>query len=76
MGRKLVAAMKDKLGKQLFEVVIQASANGSIVARETIKVSMMQSQAASTCRSLEFRRHKLEFCLSCQFLAVCSEWPW
>lgn len=38
MGRKLVAAMKDKLGKQLFEVVIQASANGDIVARETIKV--------------------------------------
>ena len=38
MGRKLVAAMKEKLGKQLFEVVIQASANGDIVARETIKV--------------------------------------
>ena len=38
MGRKLVTAMKDKLGKQLFEVVIQASANGEIVARETIKV--------------------------------------
>lgn len=40
MGRKLVSAMKDKLGKQLFEVVIQASANGDIVARETIKVYM------------------------------------
>ena len=39
MGRKLVAAMKDKLGKQLFEVIIQASANGDVVARETIKVS-------------------------------------
>ena len=38
MGRKLVSAMKDKLGKQLFEVVIQASANGDIVARETVKV--------------------------------------
>ena len=38
MGRKLVAAMKDKLGKQLFEVIIQASANGTVVARETIKV--------------------------------------
>jgi len=38
MGRKLVTAMKDKLGKQLFEVVIQASANGDVVARETIKV--------------------------------------
>lgn len=37
MGRKLVTAMKDKLGKQLFEVVIQASANGDVVARETIK---------------------------------------
>lgn len=38
MGRKLVSAMKEKLGKQLFEVVIQASANGDVVARETIKV--------------------------------------
>ena len=38
MGRKLVSAMKDKLGKQLFEVVIQASANGDIVARETTNV--------------------------------------
>lgn len=38
MGRKLVSAMKEKLGKQLFEVVIQASANGDIVARETVKV--------------------------------------
>ncbi|KAL3142012.1 hypothetical protein ABBQ32_004651 [Trebouxia sp. C0010 RCD-2024] len=37
MGRKLVSAMKEKLGKQLFEVVIQASANGDVVARETIK---------------------------------------
>lgn len=38
LGRKLVSAMKEKLGKQLFEVIIQASANGDIVARETIKV--------------------------------------
>lgn len=44
MGRKLVSAMKDKLGKQLFEVVIQASANNDIVARETIKV-MTASQS-------------------------------
>lgn len=41
MGRKLVAAMKDKLGKQLFEVIIQASANGDVVARETIKVTFV-----------------------------------
>lgn len=42
MGRKLVTAMKEKLGKQLFEVVIQASANGDIVARETIKVCCLE----------------------------------
>ena len=47
MGRKLVAAMKDKLGKQLFEVVIQAAANGDIVARETIKVGCLQASSLS-----------------------------
>lgn len=45
MGRKLVTAMKEKLGKQLFEVVIQASANGDVVARETIKVCCLNSMA-------------------------------
>lgn len=49
MGRKLVAAMKDKLGKQLFEVVIQASANGDIIARETIKVTARMSSLRHAC---------------------------
>lgn len=31
-------AMKDKLGRQQYEIVIQAAANGKIVARETLKV--------------------------------------
>ena len=31
-------AMKEKMGRQQFEVVIQAAANNKIVARETLKV--------------------------------------
>ena len=32
-------AMKEKMGRQQFEVIIQAAANNKIVARETLKVS-------------------------------------
>jgi translation elongation factor EF-4 len=38
MGNATCAAMKDKLGRQQFDVIIQAAANGKIVARETLKV--------------------------------------
>ena len=38
MGAAMCAAMKDKLSRQMFEVVIQAAANGKIIARETLKV--------------------------------------
>ena len=34
----MCAAMKDQLSRQMFEVVIQAAANGKIIARETMKV--------------------------------------
>ena len=34
----MCAAMKEKLSRQMFEVVIQAAANGKIIARETLKV--------------------------------------
>lgn len=34
----MCAAMKDKLSRQMFEVVIQAAANGKTIARETLKV--------------------------------------
>lgn len=69
MGRKLVAAMKDKLGKQLFEVIIQASANGDIIARETIKVSW--NGCAQVRRVvLQFLRHPRPFLpVTCSKLA-------
>lgn len=38
VGMAMCAAMKDKLSRQMFEVVIQAAANGKIIARETMKV--------------------------------------
>lgn len=34
----MCAAMKDQLSRQMFEVIIQAAANGKIIARETMKV--------------------------------------
>ncbi|GLI68873.1 hypothetical protein VaNZ11_013419 [Volvox africanus] len=37
IGRALLVKMKDLLDRQQFEVVLQAAANGKIVARETIK---------------------------------------
>lgn len=38
IGAVMCEALKDKLGRQQFEVVIQAAANNKIVARETLKV--------------------------------------
>ena len=35
----MCATMREKLSRQMFEVVIQAAANGKIIARETLKVS-------------------------------------
>jgi len=34
----MCAAMREKLSRQMFEVVIQAAANGKVIARETLKV--------------------------------------
>ena len=39
LGRRLVAKLKEQLSQNLFEVAIQAAANGKVVARETLKVS-------------------------------------
>ena len=36
----MCAAMRDKLGRQMFEVAIQAAASGKVVARETLKVCL------------------------------------
>lgn len=37
IGRQLCAKMKELMDRQLFEVVIQAAANGKVVARETLQ---------------------------------------
>ncbi|EFJ51989.1 hypothetical protein VOLCADRAFT_72951 [Volvox carteri f. nagariensis] len=37
IGRALLVKMKDLLDRQQFEVVLQAAANGKIIARETLK---------------------------------------
>ena len=42
MGAAMCAAMKDKLSRQMFEVVIQAAANGKTIARETLKVRLFE----------------------------------
>lgn len=34
----MCATMREKLSRQMFEVVIQAAANGKVIARETLKV--------------------------------------
>ncbi len=36
----MCATMREKLSRQMFEVVIQAAANGKIIARETLKVCL------------------------------------
>lgn len=38
IGAAMCEAMKEKMGRQQFEVIIQAAANSKIVARETLKV--------------------------------------
>ena len=56
LGRRLVAKLKEQLSQNLFEVAIQAAANGKVVARETLKVSplLCTRQKLPTC-----------WCLSC-----------
>ncbi len=47
VGRSLIAKLKSLLDRQQFEVVLQASANGRVVARETIKA--MRKVCACGC---------------------------
>ena len=47
VGRAMCAAMRDKLGRQMFEVAIQAAASGKVVARETLKVCLEPAPACS-----------------------------
>ena len=53
----MCAAMKQKLGRQQFEVVVQAAANGKVVARETLKVHSLAGSALCdwTLRALGVR---------------------
>lgn len=45
VGALMCAAMREKLSRQMFEVVIQAAANGKIIARETLKVDILTPHA-------------------------------
>ncbi|KAK9810141.1 hypothetical protein WJX72_005508 [[Myrmecia] bisecta] len=47
MGRRMCAKMKELLGRQLFEVTIQAAANNRIIARETI--SALRKNVLAKC---------------------------
>ncbi len=40
IGALMCATMREKMSRQMFEVVIQAAANGKIIARETLKVCL------------------------------------
>ena len=46
MGRALCAKMKELLARQQADVAVQAAANNRIVARETIKVALLQGLGA------------------------------
>ena len=52
VGAAMCAAMKDQLSRQMFEVVIQAAANGKIIARETMKVHAFIRVASTFPHSL------------------------
>ena len=43
----MCVAMRDKLGRQMFEVAIQAAASGKVVARETLKVCLEPAPACN-----------------------------
>ena len=55
-GRLVVKKLRDVLPRQLFEVAVQASVNGSIVARET--VSAMRKNVIAKCYGGDVSRKK------------------
>eukprot|EP01024_Parvocaulis_polyphysoides_P021303 TRINITY_DN20088_c2_g1_i2.p3 TRINITY_DN20088_c2_g1~~TRINITY_DN20088_c2_g1_i2.p3 ORF type:complete len:154 (-),score=25.76 TRINITY_DN20088_c2_g1_i2:216-677(-) len=55
-GRQLCAKMKDQISRQLFEVAIQASANGKIVARETLKA--VRKDVTAKCYGGDYSRKR------------------
>tara|TARA_B110000977_G_scaffold56500_1_gene76777 strand:+ start:8296 stop:10311 length:2016 start_codon:yes stop_codon:yes gene_type:complete len=55
-GKDIVAKLKNTLPRQLFEVAVQASVNGAIVARET--VSAMRKNVLAKCYGGDVSRKK------------------
>ena len=58
VGAAMCAAMKEQLSRQMFEVVIQAAANGKIIARETMKVHCTSSHCNVKAQPL-----RVQFCV-------------
>ena len=72
----MCAAMKEQLSRQMFEVVIQAAANGKIIARETMKVRYLSSHCnliaqPQTFSAVSNTQHTHQhICLWCQASVV------
>ena len=65
----MCAAMRDKLGRQMFEVAIQAAASGKVVARETLKVCLHATLFKAFCCSAGLC-HDNVATLSAQFVSI------
>lgn len=55
-GRKIAVALKDNIPRQLFEIPIQASVGGRVIARETVKA--MRKDVLAKCYGGDITRKK------------------